>query len=206
MSATIEDIESHRDVKYTLECPYCHERVRGNNVEHLGHRQACEVMWASKSEDEKSEMERRRQEAAAALPREQRVITTLDNAKRILARDAFIGMLIRPHLQATESGIILDPSYVEGSEEYIRVFYRSQYVRVMRVSECLSRDRFGDLNYPFLAQWREAIDDDCIGPVIRVKSDSGTPCKGTNDTAMLILYGSDVLAELGSEEDVPSQE
>lgn len=201
MSAAIQDIAQVKDVKYTLECPYCHEQVRGNDVEHLGHRQACETIWASKSEEEKAEMERRRREAAAALPREQKIITTLDQAKRILQRDRFIGMLVRPHLQSTESGIIINADYQEGSEEYIRVFYRSQYVRVLRVTENFGKERDGSLSYPFLKEWKDALDAGGKGPVLRINGDAGIPCKGKDNVAILILHGSEVIAEYSEGDD-----
>lgn len=196
--AVIQDVEATaeiRDIKYTLTCSFCSKQIRENNDGHLAHRAACEAEWDAKSESEKAEMERRRQEVAAALPRQQNLITTIDKCKAILGRDQFTGMLVRPGMYSTNSGIIIDPSHDDGTFEYINVFLKSRFAKVLKVSALLGVDRHNHLNYPFLEEWKERLEDG-EEIYVRVKSDAGVPFEGSNREAILYLHGSDVMYEL----------
>ncbi len=193
-----------RDVKYGMECWMCKQTFRLTEAEHNAHAAECEIKHNQKSAEERAKLERERAKVLDMLPRKPSFTVHMDEAKRLLAHNSFLGVLVRPEDTATESGLIIPGVVAEGDTEWAKFFHKTRYVRVISVSPFLTRDRHGMLQYPFMAEWRDNIHGHGeTGPVVRIKTDAGVPMKGKDGHALLLLFGVDCLAEM---EDNPTDD
>lgn len=161
--------------EYGKKCLYCGDFHRMSDASHQKHEEACKLEWEAKQDSTPTpafpDLEKSISEKFAGdlslLPSIQKYIKTIDKCKRVLGRNMLIGEMIPPH-DLVKGGILLPAEIKDISPDFEHLFAKSDYLRVIRVSEQVDSD-----HYPWLVEIRDRLARGEQGPILEVNPSSG---------------------------------
>lgn len=193
---------------YGKKCPYCSGYARRTSSEHDVHELACKLEFDLRVEDGPKPLPfvaaqeiMERYKDLEALPSRQKSVRGINKCRRVLGINSVIGVCLENN-DVMSNGIIMPADVTTLDSQFFELFRKTTLIRVVRVSEQISRDEFGDYEYPYLKEWYDKIEvRGEPGPIIEITPNSGVPRKGENGEACIYVGAVNIWAEYDEPEE-----
>jgi hypothetical protein len=184
---------------YGKKCPYCRQYARRSGSDHDEHEAQCRIEFDERATAERplTELEKKAREAIPDVEELPTVQPHEHRGEDILpwAPNSVVAKILQNSTTRSEMGIIC-PADADLTPEFQNTIAMANTARVVRISDNLTKDDYGNDLYPRLRYWKDIMDNGGIGPRIRFQPSSGRPFKDSEGKACLLLDIRNIFGEI----------
>jgi hypothetical protein len=131
-----------------------------------------------------------------AIPTEQTLVKGATACKSLWGENMLLCTVVNPHATRTrDSGLIIPEGNQQVEKMYLAFWEKSTIVRLDRIS-----DRCNTKQYPAIKNARMRLALGLPGPILELKPGAGSPRKGVNGEACIIVHAQHVWMEFPADE------